>query len=370
MVGTGPVGSAVIEHLKQTKLASIHVSEFASGHWVQQNAFGNNIPFYRLGEGGMRHAWHRVSDLSKATREEFCSELQSGVVKKFGVTKSVLNVASESDEVEFIPYFPRAWQNFATRLNDTVLRKPILRKLELRADKSETLFESGEKDTYDAVFMCAGIFGNTKILTDSGLASRTGFLGDHLVVSIDEQLPPPKNETVLQRLSSGFLRRYETQGGFKVSYRPRGRGQKNSFIYSRNSIELFSKLARQFDISTLKQALHLRYGFRTDSKNWQRFVQVPLKDAYTWNGQKIFLNNESMSDLFTKLEHEFGHQRFSIQSGIHYWGSVIPIVGAKELAERNVFILGGAEWQTAPAYHFTFVNVLKAIRCANQVLQL
>ena len=40
---TGPVGSAVIDHLKQCKEASIHVSEFASGNW-HQNAFGNDIP--------------------------------------------------------------------------------------------------------------------------------------------------------------------------------------------------------------------------------------------------------------------------------------------------------------------------------------
>lgn len=369
MVGTGPVGSAVVEHLKQTKKVTIHVSEISSVHWVHQNAFGNNIPFYRLGEGGMRRAWHRVSDISKEIREEFPSELRTSIVKSFGITKSVLNAASACDDLEFIPYFPRALQNFATRLNKTVLRQPALRNLELRNHKSVAIFEGGERATYDAVFMCAGIFGNTKILDDSGLASKTGFLGDHLVVSIDEKLPPPKDEPVLQRLSSGFLRRYETQGGFKVSFRPRGPSHKNSFIYSRNSFELFSKLAREFDTSTIKQALHLRYGFQTGSESWQRFIQVPQKNAYIWNGEKIILNDKSMSDLFAKLKHEFGHQQFSIQSGIHYWGSVIPLVDAKELAVRNVFILGGADWQNAPAHHFTFINVLRAIRSANQIIK-
>ena len=71
MVGTGPVGSAVIDHLKQCKEASIHVSEFASGKWVHQNAFGNDIPFYRLGEGGMRRAWHRVRILPRQLGKNF-----------------------------------------------------------------------------------------------------------------------------------------------------------------------------------------------------------------------------------------------------------------------------------------------------------
>ena len=110
MVGTGPVGSAVIDHLKQCKEASIHVSEFASGKWVHQNAFGNDIPFYRLGEGGMRRAWHRVSDISKATREEFFNELRTSVVKKFGITEAVLNAASACDKLEFIPYFPKPFR--------------------------------------------------------------------------------------------------------------------------------------------------------------------------------------------------------------------------------------------------------------------
>ena len=188
-------------------------------------------------------------------------------------------------------------------------------------------------------------------------------------MSIDEKLPPPKENPVFQRLNSGFLRRYQLQSGFKVSYRPRGQGEKNSFIYSRNSFELIAKLARQFDTSTLKQALHLRYGFQTNSKSWQRFIQVPQKNIYAWHGEKILLNNDAVSDLFAKLEREFGKKQFSIQSGIHYWGSVIQLADQEQLAKRNVFILGGAEWQNAPAYHFTFVNVLRAIRCANQVLK-
>ena len=369
VVGTGPVGSAVIDHLKECKQASIHVSEFTSKNWVHQNAFGNDIPFYRLGEGGMRGAWHRVSDLSKATREEFFCELRSIVVKKFGVTKAVLNAANACDEVEFVPYFPRAFQNFGTRLRGSIVRKPIVRRIELRSDISEVIFDGGEKANYDAIFVCAGIFGNTKILDTSGLAEKTGFLGDHLVVSIDEKLSPPKYHPVFQRLNTGFLRRYETRGGFKVSLRPRGKGEKNSFIYSVNSLELIAKLARQFDTSSFKQAFHLRYGFRTNVRSWQRFIQVPQKNIYVWNGEKIVLNSDAVADLIARLEREFGKQKFSIKSGIHYWGSVTPLADQEQLARRNIFILGGADWQSAPAHHFTFLNVLRALRCANQVMQ-
>ena len=76
---------------------------------------------------GMRRAWHRVSDISKATREEFFNELRTSVVKKFGITEAVPNAASACDKLEFIRIFQNL-SEFRHRIEEWHCTKTIFTK--------------------------------------------------------------------------------------------------------------------------------------------------------------------------------------------------------------------------------------------------
>ena len=340
---------------------SISEYNFAKTHHINIPNF-SHVPLARFGWGGLGVWWHRVSDCSQLTRIKYAEELKHGIVGRFGITSALLQASADLPHCEFIPFWPRSVNNLTTRLPESIKTMLPVFALERSADKWRVTFIDGTNQLYDVVWLCAGIAGNTSILVESSLAERSPFLSDHLVISVNEKIINRGQMGRVFRSARGFAREYFLEDDIKVSFRPHGGMDKQSLIYSKNPLEVAKGLIMKPSISSVLDAFYLRYSVDFGSRFLRRFLQVSAKNIYEVSDQKIRINDAAMQFYMTKCANYLGHDNFSVDSGIHYWGSVDLKYPIETLKKQKLYIAGGAHWTSAPPNHFTFINALEIIR--------
>lgn len=369
VIGSGPVGSSICNNLLKNKKNNIYLSESSDEYIKYHKPFSSLIPLYRIGYGGLGNYWHRVCDLSNTSINGYRNELHNNILCDFGINKKVIAEAKNLNNSEFIPLLPKSIQNFNLKKRNSITHVNAVSEIKHQNSLWNVKFINHKQHSFDKVFLCAGIHGDSDILINSGLARPTNFLSDHIIINVDEKILKSNNFIKTKHFSKGFLRKFEIIDNMKVSYRASYKGNKSSIIYSDNAYNIFKSLVKLNSYNSYLEAFNLRYGTPIHTNYVKRFIQIPVNNIYIIdNNNNISLNSEVHQEIISNTNNYLGHHNFTIESGIHYWGKVNLNEDMKYLEKNGLFICGSAHWNSAPETHFTFQNILKGLHFSNSFI--
>jgi len=337
IIGGGVIASILSNYLSRKGL-NHHVSIGCVDAPVNLNFMGSKLPYYASGIGGLGRYWHSVVDLAELT------DPHPEVCNIFGFDRR-----KSGQHAEFVPYFAY---------------RPILRSTDtcnLIFSEAETIeqlsppkvrFSDGSSLEFDNVFVCHGALPRLDCLTNSGLASRSVFLSDHLVVSTKKVIRAQRS--VVSRSIRGHYRNYEVRSIAGIEAKITKRPTYSSKIIALTDKSLYTKPAGNIITSIYKtmsprialQALNLRYGIL--GSNWQQIcLQVPVNGLYRISPSGYELNNGVYEKALEPLREDFEIDFAS--SAIHFFNTYSTL--SKEVKNFEVPKNGGISLFT-PQYEY------------------
>ena len=306
-----PVGSHTFLFASQLlQDATIYISSPLEGKTYNARLFNGSHLIYKDSFGGLKRNWHNVVDCG----------IQTGVFHS-----KIYNFLNPyvGKNFEFVPFIKR--KNIIKKNRFDIL--PKARKILDIGDTIKVQFYDGSSRVFDYVFICHGALPIDDILVNSGLATCSNFVSDHLLLQSNEIFKSSDiYETRQIRLGlNGFVRSYKK---FKVGdlmvketiRRHFGASPETvsaSAIYAENNKELLKQLIKISSFSSIFNATALRYGFPQTSEHCYKFYQVAINDLYknTYNNE-LSVNSDKLR-LIECIRHELNCKN-TFYSGIHY----------------------------------------------------
>lgn len=373
VIGDGPVGASAISTLCRQGFHDIFVSRHTHGELKKESIFKQNIPTAYEGKGGLGRLWHSVCDLGLLCRLDV---LPSDLSKRW-----IGNIEFKEDS-EFVPFFPIRPSKLITKLRYGVRSSAV--SLESLENNVAVTFSDGSVESFDKVLVCHGALPNTDCLVNSGLATLSNTVSDHLVAQvegIDGPLFPRKKIERVEFSKKGFVRkylRYDTgKFKFKMSARPNyGEKINKAFhmdkgIYVGSTFEVLKRIFRKASFNFIKQSFFLRYGIFSRSESWTGFVNIAVKDCYKIKKGSLVVDESRIRELAIDLAaHNFRLVESSLMSAIHFhntYNYLSPEVSNNVVSDKRIILLGPGYNFEVGAEHFTFQMMLIAEKVAREL---
>lgn len=373
VIGDGPLGSAAVVTLCRLGCSNIFLSRHSKGDLVKKRLFGQDIPTTYEREGGLGRLWHSVCDLGLLNRKGFVT---SYISKKFiGDIDFPINT-------EFVPFLPIRPVRILKGLKYDEL--PPVDSLALSDGEVRVKFTNDKVKKFDKVLVCHGAMPNTDCLVNSGLATLSSSVSDHLVAEVEGLEGPlfagKKRERVAfsgKGIFRSYIKNDTGEFKYKISARPNYRGANrralhlDKGIYIGNTVQVVKRLMQRGSLEAIKQSLFLRYGLFSRSKNWSGFINVAVKDCYIRNNGTLIVDDVRINDLKKSLEKDgFRLVEESLMSGIHFHNTYDYLssdVSNNIVSDKRVILVAPSYKFDVGAEHFTFQMMLTAERIARSL---
>jgi hypothetical protein len=368
VVGSGAVASAVMTALSE-KGVSFSVSIENENYIHRQDLFDASTYMFFSGLGGLANYWHSVIDSHWFDEEK--NEIDLHLLKLFGIN-SITNRNSEVIPLKALR--PKSLFKKFTPLHIFSTCKYIGPS----RNGARVYFKDGENSFFKKVFICTGALSANDILVNSGLATLSETLSDH-VIGYSEDLFHNVNHTyiVSDRIKWGFTRRYEPRSNYKFTYRSNFshslHNPKDKSIYSGSNIEIIKKIFRKASISFVKEAMSLRYGITLSKPiSYRKFYQINMPNCYFRKKNRFIVNDKIVKDTLGLTNENI--QSNSLLSGIHFYNSLSrvdsDIVVRDSCRDRNIFLFtSGFDFNPGP-FHFTYYLMKNAyISVINSIVE-
>jgi len=373
VIGDGPVGASALMTLCRLGFDNVFLSRHINGERKFESIFGHEIPTSNNDRGGLGSLWHSVCDLGLLHRNCFSSS---------ELSKKYLGNVEFREETEFVPFFPIRPHNVLKNLSYGI-RLPVS-FLKPFDESVKVTFSDGSFESFDKVLVCHGALPDTDCLINSGLATLSSTVSDHLVAQVEGISKPlfaDKKSEKITFSSKGFVRGYRLYDGdklkFKMSARPIYGEQENKVfhldkgIYVGNTFEVLKRLLCRASFNILKQSFFLRYGIFSRSRRWAGFINIVVKDCYQRKDGRLLVDESKVGELATMLkDHDLRLVESSLMSAIHFhntYSHLSPEVSNNIVNNKRVVLVGPGYKFKVGAEHFTFQMMLIAEKVAKEL---
>lgn len=373
VIGDGPLGASAFSTLCRLGCDNIFLSKHSKGGLIKKPLFGQNIPTSYESEGGLGRLWHSVCDLGLLNRK--------GLISSY-ISKKLIGDIDFRENSEFVPWFPIRPVRLLKNL--TYDERPPVDSLELFDGVVKVKFTNDKVESFDKVLVCHGAMPNNDCLVNSGLATLSSSVSDHLVGQVEGLKGPLFAGKKRQRVTfsgKGILRSYilKDVGEFKykISTRPNYRADKrralhlDKGIYVGSTFQVLKRLVLRGNLDAIKQSLFLRYGLFSRSKNWTCFINVVVKDCYRRKNGTLIVDDSRINDLKSSLEQDgLRLVDASLMSGIHFHNTydyLSPDVSNNMVGDERIILVGPGYDFDVGAEHFTFQMMLIAENIARSL---
>lgn len=366
VIGDGPVGSTAVATLCRLGCAHIFLSKYSKGDLINKQLFGQDIPTSYEREGGLGRLWHSVCDMGLLNRKGFVA---SHISKKF------IGDIEFRENTEFVPFFQIKPARILKDL--TYGELPPVDSLTLSEGVVEVKFTNDKVEIFDKVLVCHGAMPNIDCLVNSGLATLSASVSDHLVAQVEGLKSPlfagKKRERVIfsgKGIFRSYIRNDVGEFKYKISARPNYRAAKRRVlhldkgIYVGSKVQVLKRLMLRGSLDAIKQSLFLRYGLFSRSKNWTCFINVAVKNCYIRKNGTLIVDDARIADLKKSLEKDgLRLLETSLMSGIHFHNTYDYLssnVSNNIISNKRIILVAPSYNFDVGAEHFTFQMMLMA----------
>jgi len=349
VVGAGPIGSHLINFAKeQLSFAELYVSSPMVGETYKSKLFDGSHIIYKDSFGGLRDDWHKVVDCG-ILKGKFHSEKFNFLNKYFG------------QSLEFVPYNKRTSSSKKNRLN---LLPSAIKITDINLGV-HVLFSDGQQIEFDYVFICHGALPEVDLLVNSGLATNSPTISDHILLqsnTITDNMPKDPDQQ-FRIGTKGFFRRYEHifVNDYKIKKTSRRHFGSSSdvistgLIYAESRLDFMKQFFDKINFSKLLNATSLRYGVPRYSDASYDFYQFSLDDIYIRRKNNVLKVNKDNVNVIHEIRSTLCDDGL-VFSGIHYHNTyeyLSPEISNRGNEKSRIILITPQMDYSPSCHHFT-----------------
>ncbi|MEQ8738796.1 MAG: hypothetical protein RID59_09575 [Hoeflea sp.] len=290
IIGSGLSALAVALGLPQRRRILVFAGP-VDGRLVEY-AHIRGVPCQYLGHGGLGNYWHGVipSPAAVAANHADGRDFAALFAKFYPDAAKQLDPDAPALFVPRSPIRPRPHWNRLLKSRDMTIVPAMVSAVEF-AGTGASVEADGRRYRAQRVWCCAGALGTARLLTHSfGESLSTGFVSDHVIISLGLVLREAGTAPVVRRGADGYVMKPLRNGEIdallvsrpaRFGFARLDGGIERRAIFGLPTKSILGRLMKAPDPGLVSEALFNKFGLFPKAARYNLYAQLRVRDAYT-----------------------------------------------------------------------------------------